>query len=153
MKKYIKWLIPISTLGMILGGCQINNEQKSQSNEVKNSKQSEVKKDKKMPQKEQIDYLKEHEQEIIDYVKSQNKKIESVQFDWSSMKVEQIGNGTPQGGGYNLSLSGKFNNLDNTELSVDFYLEHEEDVPNIKDIGMLNQPMIDRGNFWDIYGD
>ncbi|MDX5018640.1 hypothetical protein SHY64_11535, partial [Streptococcus suis] len=72
MRKYIKWLIPISIFGMILGGCQMNSEPKSQSNEVKNSKQSEVKKDKKMTKKEQLAYLKEHEQEIIDYVKLHN---------------------------------------------------------------------------------
>lgn len=51
MRKYIKWLIPISIFGMILGGCQMNSEHKSQSNEVKNSKQSEVKKGKNMIKK------------------------------------------------------------------------------------------------------
>ncbi|AGM99615.1 hypothetical protein K710_1865 [Streptococcus iniae SF1] len=52
----------------------------------------------KMTKKQQLAYLKEHEQEIVDFVKSHNERIESVQFDWSSIKVEQSGNGTPQGG-------------------------------------------------------
>ncbi|EFV96599.1 hypothetical protein HMPREF9171_1902 [Streptococcus agalactiae ATCC 13813] len=47
MKKYIKWFIPISIIGMLLVDCQMNSESKSQLNEVKNSKQSAVKKDKK----------------------------------------------------------------------------------------------------------
>ncbi|EPV41618.1 hypothetical protein SAG0348_08220, partial [Streptococcus agalactiae GB00893] len=51
MKKYIKWLIPISIIGMLLVGCQMNRGPKSQSNEVKNSKQSEVKKGKNMIKK------------------------------------------------------------------------------------------------------
>ncbi|HEO7342380.1 TPA: hypothetical protein VBE82_001956, partial [Streptococcus agalactiae] len=87
-KKYVKWLIPISIIGMLLAGCQMNSESKSQSNEVKNSKHSAVKKDKKMTKKEQLVYLNEHEQEIIDFVKSHNQQIESVQFDWSGIKVE-----------------------------------------------------------------
>ena len=73
--------------------------------------------------KEQLDYLKEHEQEIVDFVKAQNPKVESVQIDWDSMQIEESGNGTPQGGGYNLSISGKINQLKNTKFSVDFYLE------------------------------
>ncbi|OFK39816.1 hypothetical protein HMPREF2817_06765 [Streptococcus sp. HMSC070A10] len=88
MKKYVKWLIPISIIGMLLVGCQMNRGSKSQSNEVKNSKHSAVKKDKKMTKKEQLVYLNEHEQEIIDFVKSHNQQIESVQFDWSGIKVE-----------------------------------------------------------------
>ena len=51
MKKYIKWLIPISIIGMLPVGCQMNRGPKSQSNEVKNSKQSEVKKGKNMIKK------------------------------------------------------------------------------------------------------
>ncbi|ANI26732.1 hypothetical protein BTH44_01390 [Streptococcus agalactiae] len=54
MKKYIKWLIPISIFGMLLAGCQMNSEPKSQYNETKSSKQSEVKKDKKMTKKRTI---------------------------------------------------------------------------------------------------
>ncbi|EPU03535.1 hypothetical protein SAG0123_03390 [Streptococcus agalactiae STIR-CD-13] len=51
MKKYIKWLIPISIFGMLLAGCQMNSEPESQYNETKSSKQSAVKKGKKVIKK------------------------------------------------------------------------------------------------------
>ncbi len=56
---------------MLLAGCQMNSESKSQSNEVKNSKQSAVKKGKKVIKKEQVAYLKKHEKELTEYVKIQ----------------------------------------------------------------------------------
>lgn len=42
----------------------------------------------------QLVYLKEHEKEMADFVKSLSPRVESVQFDWESMKVGQVGNGT-----------------------------------------------------------
>ena len=150
MKKITKWIVLMVCLGLILGGFQMLHSSKKES-AVTNK--SEVKQDKMTTKDKQLAYLKEHEQEIIDFVKSQNDKIESVQIDWSSMEVEQSGNGTPQGGDYFILLRGKFNNLDNTELTVDFYLKHKNDIPDIRNIGMTNHPMIDNGSFWDIYGD
>ncbi|NSW24218.1 hypothetical protein HRH74_03400, partial [Enterococcus faecalis] len=47
----------------------------------------------------QIAFLKEHEEEMTEYVKSQNSKIYSVQYDWESVEVGTIGNGTPRGAG------------------------------------------------------
>lgn len=37
------------------------------------------------------------------------------------------------------------------ELSVDFYMEHEENVPTIKGIGMLNQSCIYEEGVWHIF--
>ena len=68
------------------------------------------------PRAKQLSYLKEHEEEIVKFVKSKNSKIESVQMDWNSLTVEQIWNGTPQGGGYMLKLRGKVNNNDKTKF-------------------------------------
>ncbi|MDR0299592.1 MAG: hypothetical protein LBI13_05865 [Streptococcaceae bacterium] len=68
----------------------------------------------------QINFLKKHEQEMIDFVKAQNPKVTSVQFDWDSVKTGQIGNGTPQGGGDALTISGKFNEIDNSNVSLWF---------------------------------
>ena len=68
------------------------------------------------PRGKQLAYLKEHEEDMADFVKSLSPKVESVQFDWDSMKVGQVGNGTPQGGGYMLTLRGKVNNNDKTEF-------------------------------------
>lgn len=101
--------------------------------------------------KEQIAYLKEHEQEIVDFVKSQNPKVESVQVNWNSMQIEESGNGTPQGGGYNLSISGKINQLENTKFSVDFYLEDQNSIPTIKKMGMLNDIYIEENGGWKIF--
>ena len=68
-------------------------------------------------------------------LKAQNPKVESVQIDWNSMQIEESGNGTPQGGGYNLSISGQINQLKNTKFSVDFYLEDQNSIPTIKKWG------------------
>jgi len=76
----------------------------------------------------QLAYLKEHEEEIKEFVKSQNSKIESVQMDWNSLTVEQIGNGTPQGGGYNLSVKGSFNHIKDSDFTIDFRLKNKNDV-------------------------
>jgi len=43
------------------------------------------------PRAKQLAYLKEHEEEMANFIKSRNPKVESVQFDWDSMKVENIG--------------------------------------------------------------
>ena len=63
------------------------------------------------PREKQLAYLKEHEEEIKEFVKSQNSKIESVQIDWNQTRWEDVGNGTPQGGGEVVSIFGEFNNL------------------------------------------
>ena len=99
----------------------------------------------------QLAYLKEHEQEIVDFVKAQNSKVESVQVDWNSMQIEESGNGTPQGGGYNLSISGKINQLENTKFSVDFYLEDQNSIPTIKKMGMLHDIYIEENGGWKIF--
>ena len=101
------------------------------------------------PRAKQLAYLKEHEEEIVKFVKSKNSKIESVQMDWNSLTVEQIGNGTPQGGGYNLSVKGSFNYIKDSDFTVDFPLENENAIPSIDLIGMLNPPSVLKNGGWD----
>ena len=101
------------------------------------------------PRAKQLAYLKKHEEEIKEFVKSQNPKIESVQMDWNSLTVEQIGNGTPQGGGYNLSVKGSFNHIKDSDFTVDFPLENENAIPSIDLIGMLNPPSVLKNGGWD----
>ena len=103
------------------------------------------------PRAKQLAYLKKHEEEIKEFVKSQNSKIESVQMDWNSLTVEQIGNGTPQGGGYNLSVKGSFNYIKDSDFTVDFPLENENAIPSIDLIGMLNPPSVLKNGGWDKY--
>ena len=99
----------------------------------------------------QLAYLKKHKKYIEDYIKSLNPKIESVQIDWNSMTVEQIGNGTPQGAGFNLSLKGTFNHIKDSDFTIDFWLKKETDIPSIDLIGMLNPPSILKNGGWDRY--
>jgi len=66
----------------------------------------------------QLAYLKEHEEEIKEFVKSQNPKIESVQIDWEQTQWDQIGNGTPQGGGDIIDIYGTFNNIEDSGWHV-----------------------------------
>ena len=143
-------LLPI--LGLVFLGGKIMTLTKSPEQKITTSSSKKVvQKPDEDIKKEQLDYLKEHEQKVIDLVKAQNSKVESVQIDWNSMVIEESGNGTPQGGGYNLSISGKINQLKNTKFSVDFYLEDQNSIPTIKKMGMLNDIYIEENGGWKIF--
>ena len=104
------------------------------------------------PRAKQLAYLKEHEEEMANFIKSRNPKVESVQFDWESMKVENIGNGTPQGGGYIITLDGKINNNEDTEFTIGFPIEYNSNgIPNIKKISEMQPIRVLKGNVWEIY--
>jgi len=76
------------------------------------------KKEEQDPREQQLAYLKKHEEEIKEFVKSQNSKIESVQIDWEQTQWDQIGNGTPQGGGDIIDVYGTFNNIEESGWNV-----------------------------------
>ena len=76
------------------------------------------KKEEQDPREQQLAYLKKHEEEIKEFVKSQNSKIESVQIDWDQTQWDQIGNGTPQGGGDIIDVYGTFNNIEESGWNV-----------------------------------
>ena len=141
----------ITTLALLasIGGCTIKS--KEQTKQAPIATPSTTKEDKEATKQKQIAYLKEHEKEIVDFVKAQSPKIKSVQIDWNSMQIEESGNGTPQGGGYNLSISGQINQLKNTKFSVDFYLEDQNSIPTIKKMGMLNDIYIEENGGWKIF--
>ena len=138
----------VSTLGCLVGCVKQEREKSRQAQTVISST---TKEDKEAIKQMQLAYLKEHEKEILDFVKAQNPKVESVQIDWNSMQIEESGNGTPQGGGYNLSISGQINQLKNTKFSVDFYLEDQNSIPTIKKMGMLNDIYIEENGGWKIF--
>lgn len=138
----------ISTLGCLVGCVKQEREKSKQTQTVSSST---IKEDKGVIKQKQLAYLKEHEQEIVDFIKTQSPKIESVQIDWNSMVIEESGNGTPQGGGYNLSISGQINQLENTKFSVDFYLEKQNSIPSIKKMGMLNDIYVEENGGWKIF--
>ena len=150
MELFLIILLPI--LGLVfLGGKIMNLTKRPEQKITASSSKKVVQKSEEEIKKEQIAFLKEHEQEIVDFVKAQNPKVESVQIDWNSMQIEESGNGTPQGGGYNLSISGKINQLENTKFSVDFYLEDQNSIPTIKKMGMLNDIYIEENGGWKIF--
>ena len=152
MKSKMKCTLKVIALMLIftsIGGCTV--KQKAHAKQAQTVTSSTTKEDREVIKQKQLAYLKEHEQEIVDFVKSQNPKIESVQIDWNSMQIEESGNGTPQGGGYNLSISGQINQLKNTKFSVDFYLEDQNSIPTIKKMGMLNDIYIEENGGWKIF--
>lgn len=152
MKKHTK-IILLTVTSIIalfsIEGCTIKS--KEQTKQAQTVTSSTTKEYKETIKQKQLAYLKEHEKEIVDFVKAQSPKIESVQIDWNSMVIEESGNGTPQGGGYNLSISGKINQLENTKFSVDFYLEDQNSIPTIKKMGMLNDIYIEENGGWKIF--
>ena len=148
----------ITTIGvtiavlLCIGGCIVKHKDDTkQGKTIAASSTKDLKEDEETIKKKQLAYLKEHEKEIVDFVKAQNPKVESVQIDWNSMQIEESGNGTPQGGGYNLSISGQINQLKNTKFSVDFYLEDRNSIPTIKKMGMLNDIYIEENGGWKIF--
>ena len=150
MELFLIILLPI--LGLVfLGGKIMTLTKRPEQKITASSSRKVVQKSEEEIKKEQIVFLKEHEQEIVDFVKAQNPKVESVQIDWNSMQIEESGNGTPQGGGYNLSISGQINQLKNTKFSVDFYLEDQNSIPTIKKMGMLNDIYIEKNGGWKIF--
>lgn len=104
------------------------------------------------PREKQLAFLKKHEEEMAEFVKSLNSKVESVQFDWEGMKVEDIGNGTPQGGGYILTLDGGINNNKDTEFTLGIPLNHNSnEVPDKLVIYEMQPIRVLKDNVWDIY--
>jgi len=104
------------------------------------------------PREKQLTYLKKHEKDLADFVKSLSPKVKSVQFDWGSMTIEDIGNGTPQGGGNILTLSGRINNIEDSEFTLGFPLEHNRNsIPDIKRISEMQPIRVLKGNVWEIY--
>ena len=92
----------------------------------------------------QLAWLKEHEKEIVSWIQSRHPKITTVNFDWNTYRVGAISNGV-QIVGYNLSVKGTFNDNPDTVLVIDFSLNNEDSIPNMKDIGMNNPPSIKKG--------
>ena len=152
MKKQINNLM-IALAFILTIGCLVGcvKQEREKSRQAQTGTSSTTKEDKEAIKQKQLAYLKEHEKEIVDFVKAQNPKIESVQIDWNSMQIEESGNGTPQAGGYNLSISGQINQLENTKFSVDFYLEDQNSIPTIKKMGMLNDIYIEENGGWKIF--
>ena len=91
----------------------------------------------------QLAWLKEHEKQIVAWVHSEYPKIETVQFDWNTLKVIPVSVGFTIEG-YILSVRGTFNDIPETKITIDFSLEKESDLPNMRHIFTNNKPGIIR---------
>ncbi len=89
----------------------------------------------------QLAWLKEHEKQIVAWVKSHYPQVNSIQFDWNSVKVRAVSNGV-MNIGYSLSVKGTVNEIPETLILVDFLMERKEDVPIMSQIGMNHSPRI-----------
>ena len=98
----------------------------------------------------QLAWLKEHEEEIIKWMHSVYPKVESVQFDWDTLRVGPVGNGVAIVE-YNLSVTGTFNNNPDTVIHVDFGLDKSDSIPSMQGIRMNQPPRISRGKVLEIY--
>ena len=87
------------------------------------------------PKEKQLAYLKKHKKDIEEYIKSLNPKIETVQIDWEQTQWDQIGNGTPQGGGDIVQVYGGFNNIEKSSWSVIIRIEDGKILINSIGIG------------------
>ena len=104
------------------------------------------------PRAKQLAYLKEHEDDMADFVKALSSKVESVQFNWDSIKVGQVGNGTPQGGGYMMTVNGSINNNKNTEFTLGIPLKRNlNEVPEELVIYEMQPITILRDGGWFLY--
>ena len=93
----------------------------------------------------QLAWLKEHEKQIVGWVHSEYPKIETVQFDWNTLKVVPVSVGFTIEG-YNLSVRGTFNDIPETVIWVDFLLDSADNIPEMSKITMNQPPSIIKGN-------
>ena len=111
MKRQKTIAIALVSLGIIGGAFFLGNQESLNKSITKKPNLQTIK-------EKQLDELKKHEEEIKDFIKSQNSKIESVQIDWEETQWNQVGNGTPQGGGDVIDVYGRFNNIENSGWHV-----------------------------------
>ena len=98
----------------------------------------------------QLAWLKEHEEEIVKWIHSAYPKVESVQFDWNTLKVRPVSNGVSIIG-YNLLVKGMFNDIPETIIIVDFLMETADSIPKMSQIRM-NQPPSIKKDDGGVYG-
>ena len=98
----------------------------------------------------QLAWLKEHEKEIVAWMQSVYPKVESVQFDWNTLKVRPVSNGVSIIG-YNLLVKGTFNDIPETIIFVDFLMETADSIPKMSQIRM-NQPPSIKKDDGGVYG-
>ena len=110
------------TATLVIGGTIMTVQNKS----LFTNRTTQEKKKEQDPREKQLAYLKKHKKDIEEYIKSLNPKIETVQIDWEQTQWDQIGNGTPQGGGDIIDIYGTFNNIEDSGWHVMVNVEDEK---------------------------
>ena len=98
----------------------------------------------------QTAWLKEHQKEIVEGMQLYYPKLQSIQFDWSTLEVVAVSNGvlTTE---YDLSVKGTFNEISDTEIYIDFTLNKPDDIPSMSNIKLNEPPRKWKGNGYYIY--
>ena len=98
----------------------------------------------------QTAWLKEHKDEIVEWMQLFYPKLQSIQFDWSTLEVIAVSNGvfTTE---YDLSVKGTFNEISDTEIYIDFTLNKPDDIPSMSNIKLNEPPRKWKGNGYYIY--
>lgn len=98
----------------------------------------------------QTAWLKEHQKEIVEWMQLYYPKLQSIQFDWSTLEVVAVSNGvfTTE---YDLSVKGTFNEISDTEIYIDFTLYKPDDIPSMSNIKLNEPPRKWKGNGYYIY--
>ena len=99
----------------------------------------------------QTAWLKEHKDEIVEWMQLFYPKLQSIQFDWSTLEVIAVSNGvfTTE---YDLSVKGTFNEISDTEIYINFTLNKPDDIPSMSNIKLNEPPRKWKGNGYYIYG-
>ena len=98
----------------------------------------------------QAAWLKEHKDEIVEWMQLFYPKLQSIQFDWSTLEVIAVSNGvfTTE---YDLSVKGTFNEISDTEIYINFTLNKPDDIPSMSNIKLNEPPRKWKGNGYYIY--
>jgi lipoprotein len=98
----------------------------------------------------QTAWLKEHKDEIVEWMQLFYPKLQSIQFDWSTLEVIAVSNGvfTTE---YDLSVKGTFNEISDTEIYINFTLNKPDDIPSMSNIKLNEPPRKWKGNGYYIY--
>ena len=94
---------------------------------------------------DQIAYLKKHEQEMTEGAEKWNSNIKSIQWQWNTVDIGKIGNGTPQGGGWLLTIDGQFNEIKDSSFQIGFELKNEKSFPSINNFYQMQPFRVDGG--------
>ena len=138
-----KWVISIFVIIMVIGGVLMT--QRKTPFDIFLTKDYT-----KATKEEQIAYLKKHEQKMTDFIKSQNAKVTSVQWDWDSVKVEEVkpnAGGFPTGDTYNVMLiNGRFNDIKDSHFEITWQLSKNSYYPKISAMFLTQDLTIDGGS-------